>query len=286
MGSADRVTLLPGTSFKVLGTTTQFSANTAALPLGTYTYGLTCSSGPTSVTQSVAVTIEDNPAYATLTVANPTTTYTATPADYVTINWISNLTDCTWNSNPAPTASVSSSASTVQIGQAYTISWTSTGAASCTETGGGDRTAQGNIWLAGENAGTSGSMSVSPNDPGQFTFGITCLSIDPNVAGATAQTVVAVTQASAPSPPSGSTGSSSHGGGGAVSLIELSLLSILLLARHVACAEPLRRRRIRWEKRFNSQFVNRHIVRGSQRRDRREQVQLNTILAEGNRQKR
>jgi hypothetical protein len=51
MGSADRVTLLPGTSFKVLGTTTQFSANTAALPLGTYTYGLTCSSGPTSVTQ-------------------------------------------------------------------------------------------------------------------------------------------------------------------------------------------------------------------------------------------
>jgi len=288
-----------GTSFKVLGTTTQFNANTASLPLGTYSYGLTCSSGSNTVAQNVAVTIEDSPAYATLTVANPTTTYTGTPTDYVTINWISNLTDCAWNSNPiigadvgsqpiphdsyfpqdtatiapvaagsyvltvtcsspadvaamtatsppvtvtvlppaAPTASVSSSASTVQTGQPYTISWTSTGTASCTETGGGDPTAQGNIWLAGENAGTSGSMTVSPNDPGQFTFGITCLSIDPNVAGATAQTVVTVTQASAPPAPpappapSGSSGSSSHGGGGAVSLIELGMLSILLLAR-------------------------------------------------------
>jgi hypothetical protein len=296
-----------GIAFKVLDTNVmQFSENTAALALGTSTYTLTCTGGPNTVSQSVVVTIEDNPAYATLTIANPTTTCTATPADYVTINWISNLTDCYWSSNPiigadmgtqaitydpyfaqdtatiapigagtyvptvtcssaglpatpvtslpvtvnvlpppAPTAQISSSASTVTTGQAYTISWTSTNTQSCAETGEGDPTAQGNIWFAGGNAGTSGSMTVYPADAGQFTFGITCLSIDPNVAGVAVQTMVTVNQGGASSGSSGGSGSGSsgsgssgsesagagHSGGGAVGLTELGFLSTLLMLR-------------------------------------------------------
>jgi len=301
-----------GIAFKVLGTDlTQFNENTAALLLGTYTYTLACTAGPNTVSQSVVVTIEDNPAYATLTIANPTTTYTATPADYVTINWISNLTDCAWNSNPtigadmgtqvithdpyfaqdtatiapmgagtyvltvtcssaglpstpvtslpvtvtvlpppAPTAQISSSASTLTTGQSYTVSWTSTNTQSCAETGAGDPTAQGNIWYAGGNAGTSGSITVYPLDPGQFTFGINCLSIDPNVAGVAAQTVVTVNQGSTSSGSSGGSSSSSSGsgsgsgsssgsgsagsgrsGGGAIRLTEIGFLSTLMVLR-------------------------------------------------------
>jgi hypothetical protein len=129
----------------------------------------------------------------------------------------------------------------VTTGQQYTISWASTNAQSCAETGGGDPTAQGNIWLAGENAGTSGSMTVYPADPGQFTFGITCLSIDPNVAGAAAQTMVTVNQGGASSGSSGGSGSGSSGsgsgsvadghGGGAVGLTEIGFLSTLLMLR-------------------------------------------------------
>jgi hypothetical protein len=93
-------------------------------------------------------------------------------------------------------------------------------------------------------------MTVDPADPGQFTFGITCLSIDPNVAGVAVQTMVTVNQGGASSGSSGGSGSSSsgssssgssssgsgsagggHGGGGAVGLTELGFLSTLLMLR-------------------------------------------------------
>jgi len=68
--------------------------------LGTYTYTLTCTSGALSVTQSVQVTVEDNAPYVTASLSPASTTYTASPADYVTINWTTNLSTCVLNSTP------------------------------------------------------------------------------------------------------------------------------------------------------------------------------------------
>lgn len=68
--------------------------------VGTYTYTLSCSSGPLSVQQSVTVTFENNGPSATLSVSPSTTTFTASPADYLTVNWSSNITGCAINSTP------------------------------------------------------------------------------------------------------------------------------------------------------------------------------------------
>jgi hypothetical protein len=82
------VTAGPGANFTLDVTT-----------LGSYSYTLTCSSGPVSVAKSVAVQIENNAPYVNASV-NPSTV-TFAPAAYVTLSWISNLTDCTWSSTPA-----------------------------------------------------------------------------------------------------------------------------------------------------------------------------------------
>jgi hypothetical protein len=62
--------------------------------LGTYTYTLTCSSGDISIDQSVTVTFENDAPYATATLAPTTVTYSASPADFVTLSWNSNLSGC------------------------------------------------------------------------------------------------------------------------------------------------------------------------------------------------
>jgi lysyl endopeptidase len=66
---------------------------------GTFTYTLTCTSGPISVQESVVVAIENNAPYVSASVDPVSTTYTASPADYFTVSWISNLTLCSWSSN-------------------------------------------------------------------------------------------------------------------------------------------------------------------------------------------
>ena len=54
---------------------------------GTYTYQLTCSAGPNQVSQSVAVTLENDPPYTTFAITPTTVTYSASAADYATIAW-------------------------------------------------------------------------------------------------------------------------------------------------------------------------------------------------------
>jgi lysyl endopeptidase len=76
----------------------EFAPNVTAV--GTYTYTLTCSSGPISVTQSVTVTFEQNARYTTSSLGTLSVTYTDSPADYVTLNWDSNISSCTINTSP------------------------------------------------------------------------------------------------------------------------------------------------------------------------------------------
>lgn len=226
--------------------------------LGTYTYTLTCSSGPLSVQQSIAVTIEDNAPFVNLSFDRTSVTLTDSPADYMTMTWSSNLTLCQYNTIPAldgigtdpivndpiqpqdpvvfaptvpgtytvsisctsavgtpnmsatspqvvltvlppppPTAQISFGPATVLEEQNFTISWSSTNALDCAETGG----ASGSIWgAAGSNNfgdPPTGTAVSSVNEPGKFTFGITCKSIDPNQGTASAQATLTVDAPSA-----------------------------------------------------------------------------------------
>jgi hypothetical protein len=80
----------------------QFSPNVTTV--GTYTYGLSCSGGPSTVQQSIMVTVENNPGYVRLIGATPASvTYSDSPADYITLSWISNLSSCdVSDTNSAP----------------------------------------------------------------------------------------------------------------------------------------------------------------------------------------
>jgi hypothetical protein len=62
--------------------------------VGTYSYTLTCTSGPISVTNTLSATFESNAPYTTLTVDKTTEPYTGTAADTITLTWNSNLTLC------------------------------------------------------------------------------------------------------------------------------------------------------------------------------------------------
>ena len=70
----------------------QFSPNVTKL--GTYTYTLTCSSGSLSVQQSVTVTFENNAPYVNASLGASSVTYSDSPADYVTLSWMSNMANC------------------------------------------------------------------------------------------------------------------------------------------------------------------------------------------------
>lgn len=67
---------------------------------GTYTYTLTCSSGAISVTQSVTATFENNAPYVTASASPTSVVYSASPADYITVNWTTNLSFCQVSSTP------------------------------------------------------------------------------------------------------------------------------------------------------------------------------------------
>lgn len=233
---------------------TQFSPQVTAL--GTYTYTFTCSSGPLSLTQSVVVTIENNAPFANASVDKTSVVLSDSPADYMTMSWISNLSLCTVNSQPflpgsginpvfgpfstseilpqdsiafaptapgtyvvsvtctaqltanttatstpitltvlpppAPTASISLNPSTVLLGQNFTISWSSTNALGCTGMGGGP----GSVWGGGSEP-PAGSTVTGVNEVGQYVFGVTCKSIDPNQGSASAQATLTVASTSA-----------------------------------------------------------------------------------------
>jgi lysyl endopeptidase len=296
-----------GWSTTFLETQEVFSPKVAAV--GTYTYTLQCSAGPLSVQQSVTVTFENNAPYVTASATPLTVQFSASPADYITVNWTSNLTNCgvqsspalgssvgpgspfptmTWyqvdgpeifapagsgtftltvscssfsgattvtsapitvtvQQSPPPTATISITPATVTTGQNFTITWSSTNASSCDETGGAGFPGTG--W--GLDSAASGTLVRSVLEPSQWTLGILCHSIDPNQpATATAQATVTVTESSGSSGGGSSSGGSSSGGsssggsssgggghGGVVGTLELTALA-LLLAQHA-------RRRIR-----------------------------------------
>jgi lysyl endopeptidase len=87
---------------------TQFSAAQSGVPfhpnvttLGTYTYTLTCTSGSISIPQSVTVTFENNAPYVAASLSGSSVTYSASPADYVTLTYNSNLSVCQFSATPS-----------------------------------------------------------------------------------------------------------------------------------------------------------------------------------------
>ena len=230
---------------------TQFTPHITAT--GTYTYTLNCSSGPLSVQQSLVVTVENNAPFVTTSFDRTSVTLSNSPADYMTMTWLSNLTLCTTYETPGmpstytdpivndpiqpqnpivfmptapgtytvsvnctsevgtpnmsatsspitltvlppppPTATISFTPAQVAVNQNFTINWSSTNALDCAETGG----APGSIWGAGgaNNFGdpATGSAISSVNEPGVFTFGITCNSIDTSQGTASAHAILTV----------------------------------------------------------------------------------------------
>ena len=86
------------TAFGADGGGTQFAPKVTTA--GTYTYTLTCSSGPTSLQQSATVTFENNAPYVTASISSPSVTFSDSPADYSTLTWNSNLSNCSYASTP------------------------------------------------------------------------------------------------------------------------------------------------------------------------------------------
>jgi hypothetical protein len=74
--------------------------NPVVTTLGTYTYTLTCSSGNVSLQQSLTVSVENNPGYATLSATPTSETFTNTLADTITLTFASNLYNCYSTSDP------------------------------------------------------------------------------------------------------------------------------------------------------------------------------------------
>jgi hypothetical protein len=236
--------------------------------VGTYTYTLTCSSGPISLQQSTTVTFENNAPYVTTSLAASSVTYSDSPADYVELDWDSNMSSCRFNSNPSipyglsdplmiayqaqgsvtvnppapgtyalsvtcalpgntptlvtstpvtltvlppppPTVTISINPTSVVVGQNFTISYSSTNALNCAETGGIPGFAWGGTAVV-YNEPPSATLTGSTTQAGQYTFAISCNSIDPNQGTASAQaqlTVGALTATLSASPASVTVGS-------------------------------------------------------------------------------
>ena len=221
-----------GTDFNANGSLIQFAPHVTMA--GTYTYTLTCSSGPISLQQSAVVTFENNPPFVTTAVNTASVTFSDSPADYATLTWNSNLSNCSFPNVPgllvagngdafvglplpqgnmtlapyesgtyemsivctgyslsptvtstpitltvlpplAPTASISFNPSSgVVAGEIFKISWSSTNTQSCVQTDG----IPGGGWGRPGNVPVAGSQGEIAS-AGQFTFGLTCKSIDP-----------------------------------------------------------------------------------------------------------
>ena len=117
---------------------------------------------------------------------------------------------------PAPTVSVTSSASTVNPGQSFTLTWSATNATRCTPSGG----ASGDGWSA--IGGLSGSVTVHESAIGTYGYVLDCTNDGGPGVGSGSVTVNVV------SPPPAATGGGKGGGGG---VDPLSLAALGLLAR-------------------------------------------------------
>jgi len=226
----------------------QFSPQVAAA--GTYSYTLTCSSGPISLQQTVTVTFENNAPFVTASASATSVVFSDSPADYVTLTWNSNLSTCSFASTPnlpivsnassgpfgslplpqgtltiapfqsgtyvmsvtcsvptlnstsvtsspitlivappaPPTVSISFSPSTVLAGENFTVAWSSTDALNCNQSGG----IPGGTWGQDPAPQPPAGSVVEAAVPGQFTFGISCQSIDPQQAAVTTQASLSI----------------------------------------------------------------------------------------------
>jgi hypothetical protein len=117
------------------------------------------------------------------------------------------------------TASVSAPANAV-TGMPFTLSWQTTGATSCSASGGG---ADGTSW-SGNVSLPSGQKNITPSVTGNFTYVLTCIGPNPNDT-LTAQATINVTAPPPPPPPTGGS-SSGGGGGGAFDGLALGLLAL------------------------------------------------------------
>jgi hypothetical protein len=238
----------------------QFTPNVTTA--GTYTYTLTCSTGSLSVQQSTTVTFENNAPYVTATLTPTTVAFSNSPADYATLSWNSNYSNCSLTSGTslanilvgaslppfdsntpfltlplplgsmtaaplhsgtytgsitcqapglnsatvtsapvtltvlpaaAPTAQVSFNPSTVLAGETFSISWTSTSTLNCTQSGG----IPNGAWGAQPQPQASAGSVSEPAVVGQFTYLLTCPSIDGSLPAATAQATLNIVALSA-----------------------------------------------------------------------------------------
>ena len=116
------------------------------------------------------------------------------------------------------TVAVSAPANAV-TGTPFTLSWQTTGATSCTASGGG---ADGTSW-GGNVSLPSGQKNITPTVAGNFTYVLNCIGPYPSDT-LTAQATIIVT--AAPPPPAGGSSSGGGGGGGAFDALALGLLAL------------------------------------------------------------
>ena len=122
---------------------------------------------------------------------------------------------------PPPTVTLTTSASTVQVNQPFTVTWSSTNATSCT--------AIGDPAFTGAEP-TSGSTTITATTAGTLTVTLTCTG---NAQSVTNNQSVTVTASTPPPPPPVTPPSSGGGGGGGGGLDTwtLSALGLLILSR-------------------------------------------------------
>jgi hypothetical protein len=85
-----------------------------------------------------------------------------------------------------PTLMLSFNPQTVVAGETFTVSWSSTLSSSCSRTGG----IPGDGWISSMDAPAGSVIEVAM--AGQFTFGVTCYSIDPSTPAASTQAPLSI----------------------------------------------------------------------------------------------
>jgi hypothetical protein len=203
------------------------SFNPVVAAAGSYTYTLTCSSGPISLTKDIAVTFENNPPFVTVSVDRTSYQYSASAADGFTLSWNSNYSRCSPQTDPvrgafittnlpqdsgkvqlmpgtyalsvscsssagadsvasapisvkvlpppAPVVNITLSPAKITVGDSFSVVWSATNSSGCV----GDGGIPSQLWAPdGMSGSTSGSLNFNSSTAGQFTFGLTCHSID------------------------------------------------------------------------------------------------------------
>jgi len=135
---------------------------------GTYIYTLTCAAGPLTQSQSVTVTVENNAPYVNLSVTPTTTTYSASPADYITTNWTTNLSGCQLNSTP-PMGEIINDPDPLQNESGFLV----TGPDIVAPTAPGTYAVSVTCYVVGGSSVTSSSTTVTVNPPAPPTASIT-----------------------------------------------------------------------------------------------------------------